>query len=67
LLFVIIFRQYQAQQAEKEFNKNLEALTKDLHHLVSTKQIRGVFNPDENFMEVSHDICFQFFHIGLFY
>lgn len=36
------------QQREKEFKE----LTENLHHLVSTKQIRGVYNPYASLLEV---------------
>ncbi len=53
-LFVDNIRnQYQEQKAEDEFNSEMKELTKDLHHLLSTKQVRGVYNPNENYLPVS--------------
>ena len=39
------------EQREKQ-NKDFEFYSQNLHHLMSTKQIRGVFNPPEQYMEV---------------
>ncbi len=50
---------YAKEQAIREENEANEKAAKDfreyasnLHHLVSTKQIRGVFNPPEKYLEV---------------
>jgi len=41
------------EQAENEkASKDFRDYASNLHHLVSTKQIRGIFNPPEKYMEV---------------
>jgi hypothetical protein len=39
------------QEAREKAGKDFEKYASNLHHLVSTKQIRGVFNPPEEYME----------------
>ena len=53
--------QYQEQKAEDDFNSEMKELTKDLHHLLSTKQVRGVYNPNENYLPVGYLFLFGLF------
>ena len=45
-------QQYQEQKEQDDFNKDIIDLTNNLHHLVSTKSQRGIYNPNERFKEV---------------
>ena len=51
-------QEYERKKKEEDFNKEVNKLTKGLHHLVSTKQIAGVFNPNENYMNVRRSFLF---------
>lgn len=46
-----------AEQSERKRQEFLD-LAGSLHHLVSTKTIRGVFNPDPKFLEVMYRILY---------
>ena len=45
-------RQDEEEKAFKEKEDNFKRLTENLHHLVSTRHISGVYNPRVNLMEV---------------
>jgi hypothetical protein len=45
--------QYEIREAAIKKEKEFKYLSENLHHLVSTKQIRGVYNPHAALLEVT--------------
>lgn len=44
--------QYQEMKAEDDFNKDIKDLTGSLHHLMSTKQRPGIYNPNQRYKDI---------------
>lgn len=44
--------EYTQQKEQDDFNKDISELTSSLHHLLSTKQVPGIFNPNEKYKPV---------------
>lgn len=58
------FQQYEIREAEVKKEKEFKHLSENLHHLVSTKHIRGVYNPHSAYLEVC--ICIGRAHTTIY-
>jgi hypothetical protein len=58
--------QREAMEAEIKKEGEFKSYAENLHHLVSTRQIRGIYNPREELLEVrleNDDVAFLPFYL----
>jgi hypothetical protein len=57
--------QREAEESEKKKTEEFRNLAQNLHHLISTRHIRGVYNPVQYFVAVS--LCVYFLKFTFYY